>query len=288
MWQPHSYLEPVMDAEQGVVGEAQHYFSRVRQRPEGYIAANPNAPRIERVALVSGKWQRTVTPVLGQGHGGAIGKAGRTGLVVIGDAVFVTLCDLSAGQTGLINVAISDLDGKFVGEGFGVLNVNVLPPVSGVDWTRLNLCHLAGTYQTVIGLAEGMKDGDWQVFGVTAPQPNGPYTMLNGGAPLSTLRPAGLNGYCSGSITQYPGYFVTHYHAGVTGGLTEVYRSLSLDGITWSSPQRIVSAAEIPLYLGEETTQLADICFCRETGLLSMTQVNSSAKCRVVFLKEAA
>lgn len=273
-----------MLSEQEVCGEAQHYFSKVRQRPEGFLSANPNEPRIEKFALDGGRWERGVTQVLGQGHGGASGRAARTGLVVIGDQIFVTLCDLSTSPTGSIDVALSDLDGNFTGTGYGVQIVNVLPAIDGVAWTRLNLCHTPGGDYEVFGLAEGMFEGDWQVFGVTAQNPNGPYAVTNGGAPLTSLRPAGMNGYCSGSITLYPGYRVTHYHAGVTGGLSEVYRSLSINGIDWSDPERIIAVGDVPLYLGKETRQLADICFCRETGLLSLTQVNQDFRSRVVFM----
>lgn len=280
-WNIHSFIEPTLGDEQEVCGEAKLYWCPHRQQLEAYYANNPNHSTIYRAEFREGVWKKRTQPVLGQGVGGAAGHAARTGLLALRNEIHLTYCDLSGGDVGGIHIATSDLEGV----GFTVGFTNILPATTGVEWTRLSICHVPGTYGDVFGLAEAKHEGFWRVFGVSAPMPAGPYTVLNSGLPLATLCPAGLEHYCGGQPSiAADGVWHAHYHA---NGRSEIYHAISTDRLTWAAVEKIVAVEDIPLFRDKETRQLADVSFidCPAGRFLSFTQVNWDFHSRVVVLQ---
>lgn len=280
-WTLHSTIEPTLGDEQEVCGEAQLYWCPNRQQLEAYYANNPNHSTIYRAEFREGVWKKRTRPVLGQGIGGAAGHAARTGFLALRNELFIFYCDLTGGDVGGIHVAKADLEGI----DFAVTYLDRLPATPGVEWTRLNIAHVPGTYGDVRGLAEARYDGKWQVFAVSAPMPEGPYTVLNGGLPLTTLRPAGLEHYCGGRITIHAdGLMETHYHA---NGRSEIYHAISTDHLTWAQVEKIIAIEDVPLFRGKETRQLADVSYieCPAGKFMSFTQVNWDFHARVVVMR---
>lgn len=299
MWRIHSIIEPTLDSEQKTCGEPQLYWSPHRQQLDCYYIGSTSLAAIYHATFIDGRWKKLNRPgldnshnkflFLGQGAAGVLSPAGRTGLIARFGKVFLTYCDMSGpsgdggiSATGRINIAEASEDGF----DFAVVRNDILPALPGVEWTRLNLCNIKDEYGKVFGLAEAFQDGEWRVFAVEAPMHDGPYTVLNGGQCMESLRPPGMASTCSGSVVHRGTFFETFYHCGVAGGLTEIYHAVSRDGINWSQVDRIVSANDIPPVGDMMTLQLADVSYiqCPLGEFIAFDQV-SDGWVRVIVMK---
>lgn len=201
-------------------------------------------------------------PVLGGGHGGfGVGVSVYQPNVDYFDGTyFYAYVDDPTGTPNFCLSVARSTDGFTWTD----LTRNILSFATGVDqWNTASVLKIGATYHMLV---EGHHGTIWETFYATASNPMGPFTIGNGGNPLTSLQIAAGGMYGGPQITLLPdGLIHNYYHAAAASGTlpTNLYTATCSpsDFTTWTlSPHNPILTHS---GVGNEVSQLADPCLVR-------------------------